>query len=261
MTWFKVDDKLHAHRKARRVRRGVDGKSNDIAPMGLWVMAGSWAGANDTGGWVPLEELLEWDDDAIDLARRLVASGLFHPETRDGEPGFTFHDWADMNPMDSSESGSFGNHQRWHVKRGKVKDDCPHCVPVASPPIRDRIAPESLSRPDPTRPDIHTSVDSGDDLASKRAAKKAADAAEFDEWYAIYPKKVARGAAVRAYASARKKADQPVLVAAARSFAILREGQDHKFTPNPSTWLNQERWNDVPPPPKRAAYSPEDEWS
>ena len=42
--WFKVDDKLHDHRKARKAGK---------AAMGVWVLAGSWSMDNETDGFVP----------------------------------------------------------------------------------------------------------------------------------------------------------------------------------------------------------------
>ena len=36
MTWFKVDDKFHSHRK-------VAALGADVAALSLWVVAGSWS--------------------------------------------------------------------------------------------------------------------------------------------------------------------------------------------------------------------------
>ena len=76
MTWFKVDDGLHAHRKVRAVRRSHGAKKRDIAPMAIWVLAGSWCGAHRTDGFIPREVIEDWDDDAEGLAQRLIDAGL-----------------------------------------------------------------------------------------------------------------------------------------------------------------------------------------
>ena len=127
MAWFKTDDKLPNHRKSRAVRKTHPNKNRDVAPFGIWVLAGAWS----DDGFVPLEVLEDWDDDAAALAARLVKAGMWHPTKRDGEPGYVFHDWADHNPTkddnDPSKSGTFGNHMRWHVQRQMVKADCDHC--------------------------------------------------------------------------------------------------------------------------------------
>jgi hypothetical protein len=164
--WFKVDDKLHDHRKTRRVRRSDSNKRRDVAPFGIWALAGSWCGANKTGGFIPLEVIEEWDDDAEQLAMRLVDAGLWFEDVVDGEAGYRFHDWADQNPNgeDPGDYGRRGNHVRWHAGRGVVDPTCDLCHPddqVTIPPDdrgdiggepRVDIRVES-SRPDPTRPD------------------------------------------------------------------------------------------------------------
>ena len=127
--WMKIDDGLHNHRKTRAVTKSHATKTRDAAPMGLWVLAGSWAGQNGTEGWVPEDELDRWDDDWRTLMARLVKAGYWWPQERDGEPGFGFVDWHDYNdPADSaSKAGTFGNHVRWHVNEGKVEPECQHC--------------------------------------------------------------------------------------------------------------------------------------
>lgn len=80
---------------------------------------------------------------------------------------------------------------------------------------------------------------------SKADAKQQAE--DFNAWYAIYPKHVGRGAAVNAYAKARKNgATAEELNEGARRYAAQRKGQDAQYTKQPATWLNQECWTDEP---------------
>jgi hypothetical protein len=82
-------------------------------------------------------------------------------------------------------------------------------------------------------------------LSKTALAKQIAE--DFNEWYAIYPKHVGRGAAVNSYTKARKNgATAEQLMAGARRYAAERKGEDPKFTAQPATWLNQERWTDDP---------------
>jgi hypothetical protein len=97
--WFKVDDKLHSHRKLRKALRGHETKRVDIAPMGLWVAAGSWSGDNLTDGFVPEWFVSSLDDDWAALAARLVEARLWEPDTdADDEPGWRFLHWSDERP-------------------------------------------------------------------------------------------------------------------------------------------------------------------
>ena len=177
--WFRVDDKLPNHAKTRRVRKSHPSKRRDAAPFGLWVLAGAFS----DDGFIPLEVLEDWDDDAEALADRLVLAGLWIECEQAGEPGYRFHDWAAHNPVDAATSGIYGNHKRWHVGGKKPSNDCPLCIseglvaqkpvekaeqqelsgrvapespPIIAPDSGGCIAPESLPdpiRPDPTRPD------------------------------------------------------------------------------------------------------------
>ena len=84
MSWFKVDDKLFAHPKARAAGNRA---------MGLWVLAGAWAAAYLTDGFVPASFVKEHRYGTHD-ADRLVEVGLWHPT----EGGWQFHDWEQSNP-------------------------------------------------------------------------------------------------------------------------------------------------------------------
>lgn len=68
--------------------------------------------------------------------------------------------------------------------------------------------------------------------------------------YQAYPKKVGRGAALRAIAKALTKVEFAVLLEAVQKFAnspavtSKRGTPDWQFVPYPATWFNQERWAD-----------------
>jgi len=97
--WFKVDDKLHSHRKLRKSLRGHPKKRADIGPMGLWVAAGSWSGDNLTDGFIPEWYVSSLDDDWEALAARLVEARLWGVDAdEDGEPGWRFLHWSDERP-------------------------------------------------------------------------------------------------------------------------------------------------------------------
>lgn len=81
---------------------------------------------------------------------------------------------------------------------------------------------------------------------------------EFEtEFWPIYPRKVGKGQALKAYRAARKQADCATIVAGARRYASERAGQDQQFTRHASTWLNGAGWLDEPSsPPRPSANSP-----
>ena len=87
-----------------------------------------------------------------------------------------------------------------------------------------------------------------DDFAmQRREEKKRADetaAADFDAWYSGYPKKVAKGAAKKAFEAARQKVDLETLTKGRDAYVKAVKDADKKFIKNPATWLNGECWDD-----------------
>ena len=69
----------------------------------------------------------------------------------------------------------------------------------------------------------------------------------FDRFWEPYPRKVGKGATRVAYARARKKVSQDVLLKALdRQIEYwLWKQTAWDYIPHPKTWLNQERWTDV----------------
>lgn len=85
MTWFKVDDSFHSHPKTL---------ATEPAALGLWVVAGSWCGANLNDGFVPDYALPRLLPDSEKLAKKLVAAGFW----KRTKGGYQFHDWDHCNP-------------------------------------------------------------------------------------------------------------------------------------------------------------------
>lgn len=85
------------------------------------------------------------------------------------------------------------------------------------------------------------------------------DQKKFEEFWEIYPRKVGKPAAMKAFA--RAPADAAISTAA--SFALACRGKDPQYIPHPATWLNRRGWEDdishvVPPNGGGNGHSP---WS
>lgn len=96
MPWFKVDDTLHGHPKARRAGRSA---------MGLWALAGSYCMAYKLDGHVDREWVSTHRGGPKD-ADALVAANFWHgrghvcddcPQPNDPN-GWVFHDWLHSQP-------------------------------------------------------------------------------------------------------------------------------------------------------------------
>jgi hypothetical protein len=146
LTWGKVDDQFHAHRKAKRAWKGHP------RALGLHLLAMSYCAGQLTDGLVDDEFV----DEKIPAARErdqvtaaLVESGLWARET----DGWRINDWHDYNPtraevLDRRRKDAERKHARRHGESTKN----PKGVRADS-----NGSPSDPSRagafPDPTRPD------------------------------------------------------------------------------------------------------------
>lgn len=77
--------------------------------------------------------------------------------------------------------------------------------------------------------------------------KRAQSEAEFEAFWASYPKRVGKGQARRAFKAARAKVDLQTLGAALEAYCESVKGSEARFIAHPATWLNGERWTDEAP--------------
>jgi hypothetical protein len=75
---------------------------------------------------------------------------------------------------------------------------------------------------------------------------------DFEEFWRVYPRKVAKAEALKAWRAAIKRANPLVIEHGALSHAEAwsRHGYEEQFIPHPSTWLRSGRWEDDPPGPR-----------
>ena len=126
MAWFRGDDKLHGHPKARRATLG---------PMGLWVVSGSYSSDYGLDGRVPIEYVASWPGGKR-LADKLVEAQLWHPLPYKGpckcilrsvdqtQGGWCFHDWTDCNPSAAEiKTARLAATDRQRARRGKKRQE------------------------------------------------------------------------------------------------------------------------------------------
>ena len=76
----------------------------------------------------------------------------------------------------------------------------------------------------------------------------------FDEFWQAYPRKAGKRVAREAYEQAIREADPAVILAGAKRYAA-DPNREAQFTPHPTTWLRQGRWEDDPLPPRSTAQT------
>jgi len=71
----------------------------------------------------------------------------------------------------------------------------------------------------------------------------------FDEFWSVYPRKVGKADALKAYAKALKNASAAEILEGATRYA-QDPNREPEYTAHPATWLNRGSWSDDPLPPK-----------
>jgi hypothetical protein len=78
---------------------------------------------------------------------------------------------------------------------------------------------------------------------------------EFESFWSNYPKKVDKGAAVRAFKKALKTSPAVEIIEGAKGYAEDPNLPDKQFIKHPATWLNAEAWNNGPLPARKKTDS------
>jgi hypothetical protein len=74
-------------------------------------------------------------------------------------------------------------------------------------------------------------------------------AREFESFWPVYPRRIDKGHARKAFKAARKKGvSLEVILAAVAAYAESVKGSEARFIAHPATWLRGERWTDEVPP-------------
>lgn len=149
MPWFKVDDGFCFHPKALAAGN---------AALGLWVRAGSWCGANLTGGALPRHMIGTFGAQKRD-ARRLVEVGLWC-ET---ETGYQFNGWDEYQPTKEQVEAERKSARERQARHREAKRN------TVSNAVTDGVS-NAVSNGTPTRPDPSL-VPSGTNSRAKRATQ------------------------------------------------------------------------------------------
>jgi hypothetical protein len=258
MTWFKVDDKLHSHRK-------VAALGDDVGALALWTIAGSWCADHLTDGFVPAYMVQRFLPLSRAKANRMVSAlvsvGLWEPFTKEvdgkSEEGWLFHGWNETGRQPSSAqvlADREANAARQAAFRERKKSERNAVTNAVSNGGRNRTP----TRPDPTTTSYGSSdsssaepMDTGDEGANRppKPRPPVTEPAAFDRFYRAFPRHVGPAAAEKAWNRALAEgADPQVLIDCAALYAMERKMQDPKFTKHPATWLNQRCWEDEPDP-------------
>jgi hypothetical protein len=80
---------------------------------------------------------------------------------------------------------------------------------------------------------------------SETDTRTARQDAGFEKFWAAYPKKVGKQAALSAYKKVKVPVDTMISAVEAQKRSAQWTKENGRYIPNPATWLNQGRWEDV----------------
>jgi hypothetical protein len=129
--------------------------------------------------------------------------------------------------------------------------------PAAASPEITRQAEESnnLARLTPSSLTPSSLTPSSGAPSERKRARRPADAAGFDRFWAAYPKKSAKQAAQKAWAKLKPDAELVERIVAAVERHKLTEQWRRNIITHPATWLNGRRWEDEVAPDAGGEYT------
>ena len=121
-------------------------------------------------------------------------------------------------------------------------------TPNIPAPTADQIKTYSGLTPDELRANVKVKVKVKVKEKEKDNTGLSPDGDVFGVFWKAYPKKVGKGDARKAWAKKKPPLDEVLLTLEWQKASDQRTKDDGQYIPNPSTYINQDRWEDEPPP-------------
>lgn len=212
----------------------------DPVHVGVWTLVLGYCRRNKTDGHFPSRAAIKAGG-TIDEVQQLVDAGRFHA------PG---HDCGDCpQPADGQlYLHAYLEHQSSREQQTELSRKRAEAGRRGGKSRAEKQSAKQTPSNGATNPSKGQPEGEGEREKDSPAPRAAAVAAEFESWWTVYPRKVGKSAATKAYAKARKVVDAETLATGlANALQVWRAaGTEAQFIPHPSTWLNEGRWADEP---------------
>lgn len=226
--WFKVDDGFWSHPKVLEL---------SDAAQALWLRAGTWSMCHMTDGFIPASAvtILRGKPRHFDeLTKFLMLERV--------QGGWRFRDWESYQPTkadveEKREKERLEKQNQRRGPRGQYED---------SPKVSrgDNLREYQPSRPDPTITTTDVVVNTSSPAAPATVSKRAEHEREFQEqFWPIYPKKVGKQDALKAFLKARSSTDLQSILDGVNRY-VAQGFEDSRLIKHPQGWLNGRRWED-----------------
>jgi hypothetical protein len=135
----------------------------------------------------------------------------------------------------------------------KTGQECP--PPLDTNDHAEVVAPDQ----DPGTPMTHEDIPNRSIQTIGQSVTALADK-QFDEFWEIYPRKVGKPQAKKAFRKALEEISLEEILSCTTAYRLARRGEDPKFTKHPATFLNAKPWLDEPDQPITSHSSHGIEW-
>lgn len=235
-TYIRLHDGMPDHPK-------IDGLSDKA--FRLLVETWCWCSRHLTDGRVPA---VTWRKRGTPRARReLEAAGLAIPAP-DG--AILMHDYL-QHQRSADEVAELREKRREAGKQGGK----------ASASARAHAQANASADAQANSKQSSTIVRDRDRSASNEALSGAALDERFTEFWAAYPRRVAKGQALKAWRAALRRGAEPGhIIEAAGRYAHAERDTEATFVKHPATWLNGQCYDDEQPEQQPAPH-PHDAWA
>ena len=204
----------------------------------LWHATASNAPEGDIGRYSneDIATLIDWDGDADELIDALAETGWL---ARCSNHRLVVHDWGDHAP--NYLKANLARHNKQFVVACPVRR-----LPVAVESSSSRLqgggeeaaqaASAATTKPSQAKPSQAKPIKHGHSGRMTYSAK-------FCRWWTAYPRKIAKGAAAKAFAKLPADVDLDTLQEITALFSASFKGRG-PYCPHPATWLNNRCWED-----------------
>ena len=203
-------------------------KIGSLTKKAILMYMADKASDDGSGIWVSKKNMaadLEMTDRAVRIhIKDMIAMGvLVEAGQRQCKTGYTVDYTINVDVV-----GSLGSTREATEQHTPLNDVHPYPCMSFTP------TPEPRSPKPSIEPSIEPYTSSKDDEVNYY----------FDQLWEMYPRKVGKGQARKAYVAASKKIDFFDLLPKLEAYVSTLDGKDKQYMPHLATWLNGERWAD-----------------
>lgn len=218
----------------------------------LLVEGRVWSNRHGTDGRIPKRIVPRISDAEPGAVTELAAAGLWVDEDAAWTDPHFLDDQLSAAEIAQRREATAARQRRWRERQSATTEEPPSRVTSrVTDDVSNAVSNAAPSLPIPSLP-IPL-----EDTPSRADARGVIDAA-WETFWELYPRKVGKQDARKAFVKAARTVDAEVIVGGAARLAEDPNLPDKEFIPHPATWLRQGRWEDEPLPARHGGSRADD---